>query len=277
MPTPELLDERTIRVYFAALDEQHFGRPGWVEVDADNPTTVRREAETPALELGEPGTFDDSGVVPSCLAACDGRRCLYYNAWQRCERTPYQIFTGLAESAGEGFRRVSAAPIVDRTAAEPFLRANPTVLMEDRLFRSWYVSATGWTNVGHKRYPKYVIRYAHSADGRHWSDNGPVCIGHDSPDEFGISRPWVVRDAFTYRMWYSIRARSAPYRIGYAESPDGLTWTRKDDEVGIQRSDDGWDSEMICFPAVIDAAGQRLMFYNGNQHGATGFGVAVLE
>ena len=34
---------------------------------------------------------------------------------------------------------------------------------------------------------------------------------------------------------------------------------------------------MLCFPAVIDVHGQRLMFYNGNRHGATGFGVAVLE
>jgi hypothetical protein len=34
---------------------------------------------------------------------------------------------------------------------------------------------------------------------------------------------------------------------------------------------------MICYAAVIDVNGQRLMFHNGNRHGATGFGVAVLE
>jgi hypothetical protein len=34
---------------------------------------------------------------------------------------------------------------------------------------------------------------------------------------------------------------------------------------------------MICYPAVVDVNGRRLMFYNGNRHGATGFGVAVLE
>ena len=78
-------------------------------------------------------------------------------------------------------------------------------------------------------------------------------------------------------MWYSIRSRSAPYRIGYAESADGLAWTRKDDAVGIARSESGWDGEMVCYPAVIDVNGRRLMFYNGNRHGATGFGCAVLE
>ena len=39
----------------------------------------------------------------------------------------------------------------------------------------------------------------------------------------------------------------------------------------------GWDSKMICYAAVIDVKGQRLMFYNGNRHGESGFGVAVLE
>jgi hypothetical protein len=78
-------------------------------------------------------------------------------------------------------------------------------------------------------------------------------------------------------MWYSIRSTTHPYRLGYAESTDGLHWIRKDDEVGIHTSSSGWDSEMICFPCVIDVAGQRYLFYNGNQHGKTGFGYAILE
>ena len=131
--------------------------------------------------------------------------------------------------------------------------------------------------MGEKPYPHYIIRHAESNDGQTWSDGGPVCIGHDSPDEFGISRPWVVHDPDCYRMWYAVRSRSAPYRIGYAESLDGLSWVRKDEEAGIARSGKGWDAEMICFPAVIDVNGKRLLFYNGNQHGASGFGVAVME
>jgi hypothetical protein len=34
---------------------------------------------------------------------------------------------------------------------------------------------------------------------------------------------------------------------------------------------------MVCYPAVIDVHGRRLMFYNGNRHGASVFGVAVLD
>jgi hypothetical protein len=150
------------------------------------------------------------------------------------------------------------------------------VLPTDGAYRAWYVSATGWTTVNGEPYPRYVVRAADSADGLTWSAGGPACIDLEA-DEFGIGRPWVVRDPDRYRMWYSIRSHSRPYRIGYAESADGQRWERQDERAGIAASAAGWDSEMICYAAVIDVNGRRLMFHNGNRHGATGFGVAVLE
>jgi hypothetical protein len=76
-------------------------------------------------------------------------------------------------------------------------------------------------------------------------------------------------------MWYSYRGSS--YRIGYAESDDGVAWVRKDEEAGIDVSPDGWDSEMIEYPCVFDHAGSRYMLYNGNGYGATGIGLAELS
>ena len=76
-------------------------------------------------------------------------------------------------------------------------------------------------------------------------------------------------------MWYCSRGES--YRIGYAESDDGIHWIRKDQDVGIDVSDSGWDSEMIEYPFVFDHEGDRYMLYNGNGYGKTGIGLAVLE
>ena len=50
-----------------------------------------------------------------------------------------------------------------------------------------------------------------------------------------------------------------------------------DGQVGIDVCSSGWDSEMICFASILDVKGQRYMFYNGNNYGETGFGLAVLE
>jgi hypothetical protein len=85
-------------------------------------------------------------------------------------------------------------------------------------------------------------------------------------------------------MWYSYRRvdgyRTDPtksYRLGYAESNDGITWTRKDSSVGITRSETGWDSEMICYSHVVDHGGRRYLFYNGNGFGQSGIGYAILD
>jgi predicted GH43/DUF377 family glycosyl hydrolase len=277
LPTPVLLEPGRIRVYFAGLDADKFGRVGFVDVDAADPTRVLRASPEPVLDLGEPGTFDDSGVNPSCLLRAGDRWRMYYIGWQRSRRVPYLLFAGLAASTdGERFERTSRAPVLDRTDAEPFLRSATSVLAVEGGFRAWYVSATGWTTVNGEPYPRYVVRTADSGDGLQWSAGGQVCIDLEG-DEFGIGRPWVVRDPDRYRMWYSIRSHSRPYRMGYAESANGLRWERHGDRAGIVASDSGWDSEMVCYAAVIDVNGRRLMFYNGNRHGATGFGVAVLE
>jgi len=44
--------------------------------------------------------------------------------------------------------------------------------------------------------------------------------------------------------------------------------------AGIERSHSGWDSEMICYAYAVDAGSHRYLFFNGNRHGSTGFGVA---
>ena len=41
-------------------------------------------------------------------------------------------------------------------------------------------------------------------------------------------------------------------------------------------SEEGWDSQMICYAYVYEHKGQKYMVYNGNGFGATGLGYAVL-
>lgn len=77
-------------------------------------------------------------------------------------------------------------------------------------------------------------------------------------------------------MFYSVRYVDKLYRLGYAESKDGVNWIRKDNEIGIDVSADGWDSEMICYPAVVKTNNKTFLFYNGNNNGASGFGYAEL-
>jgi predicted GH43/DUF377 family glycosyl hydrolase len=278
IPTVQALDERTLRVYFAALDELSYGRIGFVDLDARDPTRILAESLEPVLDLGEPGAFDDCGVNPSCTIMVRGETFLYYIGWQRCERVPYMLFSGLASSVDHrAFRRASRVPILDRTAAEPFSRSAPFVLPTEDGFRMWYWSCLRWSQGSTGLRYNNVIRHASSTDGVNWQASEKPCLEPDWSQEHSLGRPWVLWDGSTYRMWFSVRSESQPYRFGYAESSDGLDWVRNDAAVGIGRSETGWDSEMVCYPCVVDVAGRRYLFYNGNRHGATGFGCAILE
>jgi hypothetical protein len=279
LPTVDVVGGDVLRIYFAALDEQRFGRVGSSDLDAENPLRVLAVSDRPLLDLGPLGAFDDSGVNPSCVVQVARQKYLYYIGWQRCVRVPYMLFSGLAMwNEDEGvFVRTQPTPVLDRTSGEPFSRSAPFVLAGPEGYRAWYWSCVAWTEGPEGAHYNNVIRSATSTDGRLWDADDGVCLAPSGDAEYSLGRPWVVREADRYRMWFSARSLGRRYGIGYAESEDGVTWTRRDDLAGISVSETGWDSEMICFPCVVDVRDSRYLFYNGNRHGSTGFGVAVLD
>lgn len=279
VPNPVVFDDR-IRVFVSLLDDEQVGRVGYVDVDGDDPTSVLGESDHPVLDIGAPGTFDDNGVTATCVVNVDNVPHLYYFGWQLGVKIRYFLFAGVGRwNDRHGvFERVFEVPILDRVDGERFLRSAPFVVPDESGYEMWYVSGDEWIDVDGKKVPTYDLRYTRSSDGYDWGQSpGTVCLEPNRPDEYGFGRPYVIRENNQYRMWYSVRTRSQGYRIGYAESDDGVDWQRKDDQVGIDVSGEGWDSEMICFPSVVDVGGERYMFYNGNEFGATGFGVARLN
>jgi hypothetical protein len=259
-------------VYFAGRDDKNRAHIGRFDFDPRHPDSFNLHPN-PVLTPGTLGAFDDSGVTVSCIVPHDGKWWLYYTGWSLGVTVPFYLAIGLAVSDdGEKFKRVSEAPILGRSAIDPYMVASPSVLHDGDRWRMWYVSCERWeeTTSGPKHY--YHIRYAESDDGILWKRIGHVCIDFANENEFAFGRPCVVKDADCYRMWYCVRGNA--YRIGYAESPDGLNWNRKDNQAGLSESDSGWDSSMTAYPHVFDCAGTRWMLYNGNDYGRTGIGLA---
>jgi hypothetical protein len=281
LPTSLELDDERIRVYVAFLDSDLIGRVGYVDVHAGDPTRVLEVSRQPVLDAGRPGAFDDSGVNPASVFRHDGRIWLYYVGWQHGTRVPYLLFTGLAfsDDGGSSFQRHARVPVLDRSDAEPTLRSGAFVAPPcgRRGFRAWYVSGESWVESQGRLRPSYGLRYAESPDGIDWPPEGTPCLEPAAPDEYGFGRPYVEDGGDRLRMWYSIRSHSRGYRLGYAESRDGIEWERLDAEAGIDVSADGWDSEMIHCGWVQPAGSATYLFYNGNGYGETGFGVAALR
>lgn len=277
VPTPIVLDKR-IRVFFASRDEDNVGRVGFLDLNPNNPLEILKISPEPVLDIGRPGTFDDNGVTPTSVVRYKEKFYMFYFGWQVGAKVRYLLFSGLAESENSNdFTRRVEVPILDRAPGEVFVRSAPTVIVENGVFKLWYVSGNKWIDVKEKKVPTYGIRFLEQEDLLNCDKEGHLCLEPNGNDEYGFGRPYVLREHGIYKMWYSIRTRSKGYRLGYAESDDGLNWIRKDDEVGIDVSESDWDSEMICMSSIIDVNNERYMFYNGNNYGETGFGVAKLE
>jgi hypothetical protein len=285
VPVADKVDDHTLRIYFGPRDSQGRTRTTFIDVDIDNPARVLRVHDRPVLDLGKPGTFDDSGAMPSCIVNDGGLKYLFYIGWNRGVTVPYRNAVGLAVSADGGltFDRVFEGPIVDRTRLEPYFCASPYAMLDESRWRLWYASSTGFREVKGKQEPLYQIKYAESTDGREWSRPNITCIDYTFDGEAN-ARPCVLKERGLYRMWYCYRGsvdyrtdKAQSYRLGYAESADGLRWERLDHLAGLDRSEDGWDSVMIAYPFVYEHRGVKHMLYNGNGFGETGIGHAVLD
>lgn len=285
VPVADKIADDVVRIYFGPRDSAGRTRTTFIDVDADDPSRVLYVHDRPVLDLGKLGTFDDSGAMPSSIVDHQGRKYLYYIGWNQSVTVSYRNSVGLAisDDGGSTFERLFEGPLVDRTRTEPYFCASPFVMKDGDVWRLWYASSTGWTVVDGRTEPLYQIKYAESPDGINWRRDNTVCIEYSFDGEAN-ARPTVIKENGLYRMWYCFRGsvhyrtdKAQSYRLGYAESRDGIRWTRKDEEVGIERSADGWDSQMMEYPFVYEHKGTKYMLYNGNGFGETGFGFATLD
>lgn len=279
-PTPLDMGDGRLRIYISLRDDEGMSRVGFVDVDANDPTRILRIAERPCLDIGKPGTFDDNGAMcTSVLQQENGKLLMYYVGFELSTHVRYRLLTGaaLSHDGGETFERVQATAILERSPAELYFRCGACVLRDEVRFRMWYIAGSEWIELGNKTVPVYELRYMESHDGLHWPNEGRTVL-RLAANEHGFGRPWVVREDGIFKLYYSIRSISLRgYRLGYAESRDGLEWTRLDSQMGLDVSASGWDSEEIMYSAVIRSGERRYAFYNGNNFGGTGFGVAVQE
>lgn len=282
VPTAIIINEDITRIYYAPRNKDGKSVPTYFDVDTNNPEKVIYIHNKPILDLGELGTFDDDGIMP-CSAVRVSETCiyLYYVGWNPSVSVPYRNAIGLAVSNDNGstFTKAFRGAIIERNREEPFFTASPFVLKEEDKWHLWYASSTGFVLINNKPEPLYEIKYAYSENGIDWTRPNITCI--QPADKYQCTaRPSVIKEDGIYKMWFTYRGSfdyrdgKESYKIGYAESLDGLKWNRQDDKSGIYLSDSGWDSKMQTYPSVIKIQNKKYLFYNGNGFGKTGIGLA---
>lgn len=275
-----------IRVYFTTrslVDSygNHKTHITFIDCDINDPGRVLNVHNAPLLQFGPPGSFDEHGTMVADVIVHAGQYYMYYMGWQRSATVPYINRLGLAVSNdGTNFTKVSEGPVIGINRFVPFGIGNVSVLVEEGVFHMWYTHYLPWIKTGAGYRPNYDIRYAFSANGLDWNF-GKSCITSASGNE-ALATPCVRKFNGKYHMWFSCRpgvdasGKSGAYGIGYAVSDDGQNWQRADGEMTLRASETGWDSEMVCYPDVLQARENIFMFYCGNHYGKDGFGYARL-
>ncbi|MFC7514226.1 hypothetical protein ACFQUU_04325 [Herbaspirillum sp. GCM10030257] len=288
-PTPLLLDEHTVRVFFATRPQRdskglYVSRPGYVDLSRYNLQDIKAVSPQPLLELGQTGAFDEFGIMPSSVVRDGNDLYMYYTGWTRMESVPYTTAIGVAVSHDHGktFSRIAPGPVLGLSLDEPYMVNSPIVKIINDCWHMWYVSGKRWieTEAG----PEIVFQHAHatSSDGLHWKQRRTSIVPALSDDEcqdllcpIQIDGQWHA--FFAYRNATGFRTRhERAYRLAYARSDDLQNWTRYEIPSLLERSDEGWDSQMICSTQFLEMDGRRWLFYCGNEFGRAGFGAAEL-
>lgn len=274
------------RIFYASRSAQNQSHIFYIDVEPGNPRKILGKSPKAFLGPGKVGHFDDCGVMPTCVVGHRGKKFLYYIGWTRKVTVPYQNSIGLAVIDEKGKIDRLPGPVVGQSWQDPVFQGTAFVMKGSQGWKMWYLSATHWEQGPQGGLePVYHIKYASSDDGVNWAIRGQPCL-RLAEGEGGIASASVVKESDTiWHMWYSVRGKfeyrdnkGAAYRLGYASSLfPGEGWVRADNRVGISKSEQGWDSQMMCYPYVIRHKGKLFMFYNGNGFGRSGFGCAARE
>ena len=166
-------------------------------------------------------------------------------------------------SQNAGWRKHEASPVIGGELGTVF---DIAVLKDQGKYRMW----GSWR-------PKKSVALFESADGIHWS--APVVVlGPNAASgwEDDINRPVVVKRADGYHMWYTGQARGHS-AIGYATSPDGVTWTRKSAQP-VLAPEAAWEKVAVMCPHVEwdEQLGLFRMWYSaGEQYEPDAIGYAT--
>ena len=279
-PQPFLISDNVVRIYASFRDINGIGRIGYLDLDAKNPSNILKISSRPVLDVGPMGCFDDNGIILGDVIRIQDKLYMFYVAFQHVHKVKFYAFSGLAISYdnGETFKRVQRTPIMDRKEEGIFGRCIHSVIYDEKrdIFRVWYSVIYDWTYINNTPYPTYDIKYIESVDGVHFPDEGIQCIKCNAY-EYRIGRPKVrILSDNTYEMRYTADTFDKEYISGYAISNDGICWIRKDELGWLTKSKSGFDSQMACYPVVVETKYGTYMIYGGNGMGAEGFGYAEL-
>lgn len=233
-----------LRIYFSQrINKISF--INYIEVKKSNFKVIYKN-KTPVLSPNLEGTFDDCGVMSSCMV----HDKMYYTGWNVCKNETYRHAIGTAtfNEKKNIFERDNIGPLIDRSVNVPFLANSPFI--DSKNNHLYFCNGTGWIGF----FPTYNICRCNLVKNSWEFDHGFTPLGSK---RHATSRIFKNNDDF----YFAAKTKDSSYKI----------WCNG--KIVLEPSGKSkWDSDMTCYPFIFE----NYMFYNGNGYGATGIGVAEL-
>ncbi len=249
----------------------------------------------PILQCGAPGSFDAGWCVLPCVHRFGDIWHLYYSGRNPELGAGLQGFTGIGLATSRDlltWKKYSDEPVL-RGDGFPEWPNNKGIAGGGNvieipqpdgriLYRLYYTLTTGTPskNLLVDQAKQGVV--AHSYDGINWFDKRVVLRPRHEADYENAAAAGLNawRTDTGWRGVYSgIGTRFGYYSICEASSRDGLHWERGEPGVNLTMTPqgDGWESEMVEYPNIIEENGRLRLFYCGNGYGSTGIGTALAD
>lgn len=287
-----LVYENFVRIYFSTRENdtkngKFLSHIAFVDMSKDFKTILNISSKT-VVPLGALGTFDEHGIFPINVLKDKDKILGYTCGWSRRVSVSVETSTGLAISTDNGltFKKVGNGPVFTSSPNEPFLVGDSFVQIFDGIYHMWYMFGVRWITSPHEEAQRvYKIGHASSKDGINWiKEEGKQIIPDFLNKEECQALPTVIYHDKRYHIYFCYREatnfrkdKTRGYRLGYAYSDDLTKWTRDEANSGIKFSEEGWDSDMMCYPHIFKCDNQIYLLYNGNEFGRYGFGLAILD
>ena len=109
-PTPLIIDNDTIRIYFGTRSKDGVTRTTFIDLDSTDiyNLTVKYIHDKPIFDIGKIGTFDDSGANVSSIVKVDNVIYMYYIGWNPSTTVHTRNSIGVVVSKDNGwsFQRI---------------------------------------------------------------------------------------------------------------------------------------------------------------------------
>jgi predicted GH43/DUF377 family glycosyl hydrolase len=211
--------------------------------------------------------YDGRGVgYPIILKDSASYKMYYTNTGSTPDSLGRICTIGLATSTdGNSWTHYSSTPVLLPTpgAWDSYIVTAATVLKEGNTYKMFYVG------MGKGEHSVYAIGLAASSDGIHWEKRAqPIFQGNSGWENYNAGTTAILKVNGEYRMYYTGYPVT---KLGYATSPDGITWTRQG--IAMEPTQE-WENTGLGYTTVLYENGSFKMVYQNNEYYPK-FGYAV--